>query len=305
MADCIYLRKEFKDYLEHFLANHIRAERTKVEYRRNVAMLCNYLKKDFLDISEDDASSFLSYMAKRVSDGELTKETYNVRKACFNVIAQYIVDEHPEEGFENPFSWHMPYKVVEGIRVKAIPSLSDADKLLEESRENKMYYLIFSMVLRMALTSSEIISLKKDRIQLVDGGLCVVFTNANGSISRAIRVPEDVEELLLDYLKSWHSADDYLFHNKYKNPLTLRNLDTAVKKYATKAGVSFTLQELRTRTILDMTQSAKEQGKDLKTVGDYVGIKELRLSSFANASMSLGRETPATFTNIRLKKVGE
>lgn len=303
MVECSYFSEKFKEILENFLSEKFKSERSRIEYARIVRMLCEYLHMDFLDLTYDNVEPFLQYQVNKVREGRITKETYNVRKSACTAVANYIVDNHPELDFENPFSEHMPYRVDSlTIPARRIPSLSDVDKLLLACKDNDKIFLIVSLALRMALTSTEIITLKISNIQVVDGVPYITLLDKyRGTVSRMLQIPEDIYPLLLAYIQT-HPTEQYIFLTKTGNPYSIRSLDKAIHKCRQDAGVTCTLQELRTRTVLEMTKNAQANDVSLSVVGNYTGIGEQRLSAFANTEMDLSR-SPVALSMIRI--IGE
>ncbi len=59
LISCDYLSPLTKDILlPEFLNSLTKKRRTAEEYRNNICLLCNAVKKDFLDINESDALDY-------------------------------------------------------------------------------------------------------------------------------------------------------------------------------------------------------------------------------------------------------
>lgn len=295
-----YFSEEFIELFTVY-TNSIANERTAAETWGAVRVLCDYLKKDFLDIDEKDSTHFFDYMASRASQGTLKCTTINSRKSIYNRLCIFLNENYPELGFGNPFAQIRPLTYRAGIKPSKIPSLSEIDAVLEASKSEPMYYLILSLAFRAALTATNIISLRQDNIQKTDKGLCIHFTGKHDQI---IPLPNDITILLSDYMASmtYMDKEGHLFYNKYNNPLTLRNLDKAVEKYIARSGIEkkYTLQDLRSRAILDMLHATLEHEGDVKNVASYVGIRELRLNTYVNATTFV-EKCPADLVNLAVK----
>lgn len=302
-----YFSDEFTDILEKYVSSKTNT-RSACEYWGNIRILCDTLQKDFLAIEPSDAQTFFSYMAQRVKQGTIKKATVNIRKSNYNTLANHIVENYPEYDFVNPFSVLIPYELNTSIPPSSIPSLSEIDAFLAATQGNMMYHLIFCLAFRMALTASELISLRLQNVQVVDGRRCIHLpANSDFEKDRILFLPEDIDCLVVRYLDTlvFHDADGHLFYNKYRNPLTLRNLDKAVQKYMKLAGIDahYTLKDLRSRAILDMVSAAQKNGTPVGAVADFVGLQGLRLNTYVSASdvTQMDKENPASYVSIRVK----
>ena len=114
-----------------------------------------------------------------------------------------------------------------------------------------MAYMIFSLVLKCGLTSSEICSMMTNFI-LYDSNecLCIHFPEKK-RISRIIKLPDDVSQMLLTYLEIHKIADGHIFFNKRGTVLKIRDAERLLKKYISQAKKSnndfpdFTMQDMR------------------------------------------------------------
>lgn len=306
-VNCIYFSEEFENCLEEFL--HGYGERSAKEYVGSVRIICNYLEKDFIEITPEDAGLFFNYMAQRIQHENLSASTYNSRLSCYKNLSQFIEATCPELCFENPFTLIEPKQLSVNIKASCIPSLAELDALLTTCQGNLMYYLIFSLAFRMSLSSSDIISLTLNHIHKVDDKTVFTFS---GKESRVLAVPEDVCELLYAYIGSepflsLADVEGHLFYNQYGNPLTLRNLDKLVKKMVRESGISnkYTLKDFRARAILDMVYSGMgcvtDDGSSvMEDICEYANIGDLRLTHYLNA-VNLVRESPVELSRLRVR----
>lgn len=301
----IYFSEEFTAYLTTY-TNSFRNERTAAETWGAVRVLCDYLKKDFLDIDGTDASHFFDYMASRASQGTLKSTTINSRKSIYNKLSVFLHEQYPEIEFTNPFVLIRPLSHKACIKPSKIPTLAEIDAILEASKEEPMYYLILSLAFRAALTATNIISLRQDNIQKTDTGLCIHYAGTGIKGDQIISLPDDIATLLSNYIAGMTYIDTagHLFYNKYHNPLTLRNLDKAVEKFVSrsKIGGKYTLQDLRSRAILDMLNATLETDGNVNEVAAYTGIRDLRLNTYVGAA-NLVERCPAGLVNLMVKPI--
>lgn len=293
-VDCFYL------YLDD-LASNGAAE----SYWSVVRILCDYTKKDFLDIDEHDADAFYKYMMVRAQEGSLKNTTVNMRLSCYKNLANFITTNFPTWNYVNPFVRLRPLDYTAGIKPSKIPTLKEIDAILDAAKESDMYYLIITLAFRVALSVADITSMRLHNVKNNDTGLYLHFAKKSRSdTEKVVPLPEDVSILLSDYINSmpYVDADGHLFYNKYNNPLTMRNVDSAISKYVEKSGIDnkYTLKDLRSRAILDMVGASIDKDLPVEAVAAYAGIRDLRLNLYVRAA-NLVESCPADLVNIQVK----
>jgi len=294
-----YFSPEFSEILEAFLGCY-KNERTQVEVGRAVKNLCNFCKKDFLSLEGEDVQTYFDDMARNVTSG-----TFYSRKSWFHQLGVYIEKNYPNVGYEDSFHLVKCGEVSQKIKSERIPSLKDIDNILEASKENPMFYLIFLFAFRCALTSTQIVSMRRDNIIFKDERAYFHFPKTMYDKEKLLVIPKDIYQPLVAYYTEVlpKYSDEYLFHNQFQNQLTLRNLDSAVTKYRNKANVEgyFTMSDLRSRSILEMVNASDKSPESLEKIAVFSGLHSLRLSSYVH-SASLVEECPADLVNFELKK---
>lgn len=299
-----FLSEEFLQYFGRYAAT-LKNERTVAEYQSAVSLLCDYAKKDFLAITELDADNYFHYLTKRVIEGSLKNTTLNGRLYILKQVASYIVETFPQANYKNPFLLVQPERGIKNnIKPSSIPSLSEIDLFLSHV-DSPMYYLIFCMAFRIALSAQDILSLKLSIVQKFDDNYCLHYPSKNRfTPDRVIVLPKDIEELLVNYISNMSYVDEkgHLFYNKHHNPLTPRNLDAYFERTLKDSGIEtkYTLKDFRSRGILDMVNAAIKSDADLSSVGSYVGIKDLRLNTYVSANTIVG-DCPANLVNFSVK----
>lgn len=305
--DLVYSQYFSETFIDCFLrfSHSLRSKRSVQEYLGSCRIICDYLHKDFLEITETDADQFFQYMRQRIQEGSLKLTTLNGRLSVYNAVSKFISESSPELGFENPFYCQMRYDYTAAIRPSTIPSLKEIDSVMEAAKEESpMYYLILSLAFRVALSATDIVSLKTSDLQVIDDRMTIVFPSRKQfSPDRVIPLPEDVSCLLEDYISALSYKDEigHLFYNKFKNPLTVRNLDSMIAKLVKKSGLQnkYTLKDFRSRAILDMLKASMQNDVPPQSVANYVGIKDLRLNSYVSAK-NIVEECPADLVNLRV-----
>jgi len=292
-----YCSEETKEYLyAYFEANKFSAL-TKVEVEKTISKICDFCGKDFLDIDRVDSEKFYRDMVDR----GLTASTTNSIWSRCRKFATYLYKNSELIDYVSPFSDTILEKVPVRVNTNRIVGTSEVDKILEAAKDNLMVYVILSMAFRIAVSSSDFINLKKENVKFLEDGALLYFPKKHLHKEQVIPLPDDIAKLLKLYMDNqpYYDSEGHLFYNKWKSPLTMRNLDALVEKYRKAAGVEkYTLKDLRSRAILDMINATQDNGGDIGSVGEYVRLHGLRLNAYVTASGAIRNECPANLVNI-------
>lgn len=250
--------------------------RTKQEYHNICNGFSKFCEKDFLDAVYDDAAAYMHYL---VNDRKLSENTIKSRFCCLSRIARHI-SEHLN--FNDIFADFFTTAKQTAIAVSHVPSLRELDEILEVAKLNysSMYYIIISLVIRCALTATEIVSLSIDSVKN-DGNIVYLKTCTGGKMNTAI-VPDDLINIFNDYIKSVTGLykDNMLFHNSKDTPLSVKVLDINVRKIITAAGYpDYNLRKIRGGAIVRSLKNA-----DIEKVKSYTGLKDLALMRYIPAA---------------------
>jgi len=94
--------------------------------------------------------------------------------------------------------------------------------------------LILSLLYSSGLRVSELVSL---RINDIDPDERTIRIRGKGDKDRIVLFDENTRDLLMDYLKRRIHESEYLFLNRFGDPLTPRYVQMMIKNYARKAGI--------------------------------------------------------------------
>lgn len=301
------LMREFCEYCSEDFTHHFyncmvsKNTNTRTEYIGYINLLCNYLCKDFQDITYEDASKYLNYMNSKRIDGKLTRRTITVRLACYNTVALYL--EEKCEDYRNPFSKLVRPEVRQEFDANRIPSMEELDLLFSEAQKDPQDFLVLALATRVGLSAANILRLTTKSIvkDTSDGSISLHFEPKSGfSKDTYVRLPEDVRDILVSYIeyKNYDDSDEHpLFINKWKRPLTIQNVDQLIKRLTDKCGLEdYTLKDFRNRAILEMVNA----GASMEEMSEYTGLKRLRLEKFFENKSLVSRACPAELVNYRL-----
>lgn len=298
MSSAYYSEKISGTLLPMFLKSYTN-QRTSKEYNNYINALCDYLKKDFLDITYEDAQKYYNFLYSKHFYGYISQKTIDSRFSCYRTFGRFISENDLHDGYKNPFLKIRPKTIDDTIDITNIPAMQELDMIMN-SCKNDMFFLILALAGRAAMKTSEILHIRCSDIT-IDGETVIIEMHRKNANSRFVILPDDVSALMIKYLENYvaYGEGQYLFYNRYHNPLTSRNLDAAVKRIVKKSGVPhcYTLKDIRSRAIIDM----KNADIDEDTISNYVGITKMRLSMYNNAAF-LTHPCPANLVNYQLKK---
>lgn len=275
--------------------------RTKTEYFSYLNLLCDFCKKDLLCIGYDDAASYFEHLKMQHRNGDLAYETICVRLSCCKTFARFIAQNHPDMDYKDPFLRILLPAMEPRINPRRIPSLSELDSVLSTARGmSPMYYVILILAFRIGLTASNIVSITINRIFVENNTMFLIIpAQDNTKNDLYIKIPSDVQTLLTNYISKLPYMDQagHIFYNKWKNPLTIKNMDSIVKQIVKISDVleEYTIKDLRSRAILDMVNA----GAEPSNIASYTRLSNLRINHFCNAVGIVG-ECPAELTNLRI-----
>lgn len=294
MRESRYLSVTFQeDVLSKFLAS-LKTDKSKNDYNTLICSICDYCKKDFLDLQIGDAKAFFEEEIRKIIAGSITKQTVTVKLARLLSISNYIIKNDLIDGYlVNPFTNVEIPETEKAVDPKSIPSIDEMDHLLELAKEDTGLYVALSLIIRCALTSGELCKLKRSNlITFSDGTFALDFRYQNSQ--KRIKLPEDIVDLIDSYMTSRPHAGEYLFYNKRGNPMRMRDMENL---YAKTMGPDnqFTMQDVRNGAIVYMLKCGASQ----KQAADYVGISPGWMSRYNEAlsSMSLAA---VDYVNIRI-----
>lgn len=293
-------------FIENILSPYLasmRNKRTAIEYVGYIRILCNQLEKDFLDISEKDATLIFAKWETMMKEGRLNRKTICVRLSCYNSLSSFILEKmkHLLPEFLSPFYKIRRPDVTDHILPSQVPSMSELDAVFSQASSNPMYYLILALGTRACMPATKITQITINSIYKEKGRTYLYLKGTAGDDSdRTILLPSDVAKLLDNYLRTLQVIDSsgHIFYNARGNVLTLKNIDSQISKYVNAAALerNYTLKDFRCRGILEMINA----GSDEATIMSYTGLGIMRTRQFYLAKGML-TGCPADLVNFQLK----
>ena len=258
------------DFTAHFKSNT-----TLGSYQSDIVEVCNYCEKNFLQINSLDVKELFEWLACRVEQGEIKPSTMAKKFREYHSLAQYLYENRERYGIQDEYAdYFYPYltKVAKQEKfAKAVP-IEDIDKLFEGAQEDLMVYMIFVLLFRAGLSSTEIIGIKVKDIEQYADGVYVWITNRK----EACYLPEDAVYVLNEYLNQREDME-YLLYNRSGRQLNTMYISRMMKKYTSLAGIpSYSAETLRNSCGFTMyAYGAKD-----KHVARQLGITQMQIKRY-------------------------
>lgn len=298
-----YMSKTFINDIYPAFASSLKAQRTREEYFAMICLYCDFLKKDFMEQTMSDALRYNRYLSNRVLNGSFSTTSMVTRIACYRKIEDYLRDTYGEDFCERCWGKIQMPALESSISEKQIPTVEDLDELLNLAKsEGLMWYVIISLVIKCALTASEIVNFKRENLISEHDNLYVYFPqkgNRNFQERRYLKMPDDMKELFVSYMATLDPGSEHFFFNKKGRPVSLKNIDDALARmYARSDHKRYTIKDIRTRGILEMLSATDNP----QAVADYVGLSQLRMKTFVEAAGLIGdHKVAADYNNLIVK----
>lgn len=293
---CVYMSERFYNQILTTYFSTMRNTRTAREYYANMCFICEYTQKDFLDITYSDANNYYEYLTSKKAHGALSRKTIKTRFYCYSAVAKFIINVFPDDLKENAFASIEKPMTSDDINVNRIPTLEEIDAILSKARRDDQFFLILIMISRMGLSVTQVVTLKKNMIVMVEEDIYLCYRK--NEAETYMKVPEDVKKYLTRYLSGRKiDEEDTLFYNEYGNPMTIRNLDARLRKYVKESNINTpcSMKDLRNRAIMELVHA----GATTEDIEQYTGLQNLRVRHFCNASKII-KIAPTDLVNYRI-----
>lgn len=245
-----FLSERFLIAFEEF-SHTLKGIRTRRDYLSYCRQVCLFAQKDFFLLNPEDAKSWLNSLT---SSGNYKTGTIATKISALTSVSSFLLEKSLIT--HNVFDGLYVERPDTYLKLSDIPSLDELDALLAAARDNDVLFAILSLIIRVGLTASEAVRIRRDDLALFDNGTAQL-TIHKGKYARTVMIPSDVVEILATRLK----GGDYIFYNQHGNPLRLNNLQTVLKKTEVAAGMKrfWTLQDIRHAALLFMLKGGAAQ----------------------------------------------
>ena len=271
------LSDEFSNSIWTFYETNL-SKRTRKEYLNVVKDFVRFTNTDPLKLTKDAADNYSNHLIQKVSSNRLSYSTALMRISVMRSLCEYIRFRKNQQGLEyiNYFQDIIMPDVDKTLQAEVLPTDLELNALLDMSYQKKddKAFLIFSLVMKCGLTSSEISNLNVEHIVLdTKEQFCIQFPVKNKT-SRIIRLPEDISELLNKYIDRHNLYEGAVFLNQRNTRLKVRDAQRILNQYI-ELGMNegsidkhFTFQDMRHAAFKYMLSG----GASEEEVAKYCGI---------------------------------
>ena len=263
-------RKIWVDFISHFESNT-----TIGSYRSDIIEVCSFLNKHFIEINSSDVKELFTWFSNRVEQGEIKPATMAKKFRECHSLAQYICANKEnydlKKGYEDFFNPYLKLVAKQEKFAKSIP-IEEIDKLFSAAQADMMAYMIFLLLFRVGLSSTEIMEIKEKDIEQYADGVYLWIKNRK----EACYLSDDVVCIMAEYLKQ-RRDNEYLFYNRSGRQLNAMYISRMMKKYTALAGVpSYSAEALRNSCGFTMyAYGAKD-----KHVAKQLGITQMQIKRY-------------------------
>ena len=270
-----YISELFLTEVYPYIESKFRNKTSKYNYRTELNRICNYCKKDFVDLTESDVRRYMDAMAsgtlKNANDKPFTKMGISVRLSCLRSIANSL--ESSEGLFPIPSDYSSPFKRITiadtpDIKLERVPTVEDIDCILKTA-DDQMRVLTL-LAYRCCLTVSELMELKVEQFAVDKNDRLFIHFKPAIAPERDVKIPGDIRPEVERYLNRIGPNATYVFVNKRGNAYIEKTLSLAYKKVVIQAQTSarWTLQDIRNAGISHILYSGAKPEK----VATFLGV---------------------------------
>lgn len=284
-----YLKESTAELIEGKLQK-LKSEDSRRNYRNALDSICNYLKKDFPDISASEVDKYLEHLEK-----QQRKPLYvTARLRMLRGIAKHIDGETGSNLAITAYSGHerkadrVSYTEDELARLSAVDTVITH---LKKAGDDQLIALI-ALALECGLPTGDIIRIKCSDVHLDENGkpyIKLIDSNENGSWVREFPLKDATAARINDFVakRGSQKSTDTVFTDKWGAPLTHRSLQNMLKKAEKAAGLSeedmFTVQKLNNLAIIGMIKG----GADRDQIAEQLGHVSTWFTRYKSVSENL------------------
>lgn len=294
----IYFSPVFFDYIWPDFSRSLKSRGARSDYFMLCCDICDFAKKDFLLLTENDTQSYFDKLLLLQVEGKLSLDTINVKFYRLHSISKYISlhQKRYKIHYFNPFSYVTIPQISKYIDISHVPTIQQMDAILTQAKPDMRLFLILSLIIRCGFTVGEICAMRSESF-LCDAGGNYAIRITYRNKTRFVKLPLDIVSLIDDYCASYAIGSNYLFYNNRGNPLRPRDLQRLYLASVTfdESLPKFTLSDLRNGAAAYMLKS----GASAKMVADYIGINPGWMHRYDKVLKEL-QIAAVDYTNIKI-----
>lgn len=270
-----YISEHFLSEIYPYIESKLRNDVSRSNYRIALNHICDFCKKDFIEITESDVRRYMDALANGTllssRDKPFSKQAITTKLSCLRSIANTL--DSSEGLFSIPLDYSSPFKRITisdtpDIKLERIPTVEDIDRILKAS--NEQVRVMTLLAYRCCLTVSELMGLEVSQFAEDKKGRLFIHFTPTIAPERDVKVPDDIRPDITRYLDRIGPDAKYVFLNKRGNQFIESTLHNTYKKAVILAHTSsrWTLQDIRNAGISHILYSGAEPEK----VAEFLGV---------------------------------
>lgn len=282
----LFLSDQDKENIEQLCAVLRRTTQSKRNMFYIVANFGEFFEGSVFESTQKDARNYIGFLEERCSEGQLKEHSC----ACVFLELRTFFDHAAVSGLMgfNPFSGiENPFQLPDRLSSASLPSLSEVDKLLCSCPDDSDILPAVLLALRMALSVSEIASLKKEQVCLDEskGRFYIKMWRWDNGEKKELflYVPGDVSAHLSEQIRSTPVEYPYVFRSREKKPYHERSLQLKLERAQKDVENKICFSHLRSLSIYLMLQ----ESIPVSDICRYVGTKPDWFTRYENIPESL------------------
>lgn len=262
---------------------HFKSHTTEASYRTDISEIMEYFHKDFLEIEKYEIQEYFYFLKHKVEQKEIRPATMSKKFRELHSFAEYVCENREKykvkEEYQDEYSPYLRQLSKQEKYARTVPVVH-MDKLLKAAEDNLMEYCVLTFLLRMGLTSTEVMQLKMEDLAWYANGMYALVQGRK----RLCYIPEDVCRILERYMEELNPdeksrSQTYLFCNRRGNPLNPMYISRMMRRYEEKAGIPhYSAQSVRNCCAVTLFA----YGASEEQVADRIGTTKIQIKRYKN-----------------------
>ena len=295
---CPYFSDKFLELFDHYALNRFKKHNTKLQYLYAIAALCNYSKCDFLELTSEQVQEFFHNFEK---NADISTVKYNLR--IYRAVARFIDANAKDYQISPVYTAYFTTLILPETEVEfdpsEFPSFEEIDYVLQyvKAKNEMSLFIAMSLALRCGMTIHEITGLKREMFFQDAKGNYGIRMKVSNTSDRFVKVPEDVANLIIQYVSSRFTDMSDLLLNKQNRPVSIRSLQNWLRSACLACEIKpFTLNQLRVLSVSHMLKS----GAPEKKVAEYINVKGTAWFFRYNRIVKELEDSAVDYTHIKI-----
>ncbi len=259
--------------LPGFLAS-FKSQKSRLNHVYVINDFMKFSGKSFELCIKDDADSYNKHLYAHLhANGpeKITPGTYAGKISMLRGFSAYISDNRFVNGYSPIFSHIITAQIDEELEYTDMPLLEDMELLFESAKKSPMDLLLFTLIAKCGLSTSQICTLKMSDVVYDDRNIPYAIKLRNNSGFCLLYLTDDVVKILTAYTQLNHN--EWMFINSRGNKMTPRTLQRLVKSYTDELSDKLFKKDITVQNIRHMAvKYMKAGGAADNEISECIGV---------------------------------